>query len=317
MRVVVVVVVGAEKNRSACSPRGRGRSAGGASLAGQRGERTSACALPATACACLRARLRSRAAEPSRPVRPVGASLPPEPLLSLLFYFSFFSPPPPFFFTFFPLLLPPKLFFFFFFFFARRALGGERQEPKRSGGRRGRGDGEGAAGVCAGRRGRSSPGPTSDHVPGLPRELRHLLQRQQRLPGTSRDLLQRRSPAGRAGRCPSLPRSHRGLLRALPAREFTATPGARRFLRGEGAGARRRGAVRGGAGCPRPPSRRSWRGAAAFPPSFPPCLPRSECRDPSGRDLARSSPPVGAGGAHPGPGVSWEAAGCLRRPGPR
>lgn len=96
-----------------------------------------------------------------------------------------------------------------------------------------------------------------------------------------------------------LPLSLRGLLRALPAREFTATPGERRFLR-------RRGAVRGasgGAGARAARSRRhvvpGWTPPLFFPPSL---LSRSECCDSSVLDFRWGSPPTGAGGAYPGPG---------------
>lgn len=179
--------------------------------------------------------------------------------------------------------------FYYFCPSLRRALGGERQEPKRSGGRRGRGDDEGAAGVGVGRRGRGSPGPTSDHVPGLPRELRHLLQRQQRLPGTSRDLLERRSPAGRAGRCPSPP---------VPPGAAPSAPGTgvHRHARGAaGASSAAEARVPGGeapvAVAQAVPGRGAARSRRSVPPPLPgrrhfPSLPvrppRSGCRDASG-----------------------------------
>lgn len=135
-----------------------------------------------------------------------GSAPPPAASVVLVLFFWLF------FFVGFPLFL-----FFFFFPFSifppllllplrtlprlREARGRAREVGTEQGAGRRRGSG----GRGAGRRGRGSPGPASDHVPGLSRELRHLLQRQQRLPGTPRALLRRRSPAGRAASAPSRP----------------------------------------------------------------------------------------------------------------
>lgn len=132
-----------------------------------------------------------------------------------------------------------------------------------------------------GRRGRGSPGPTSDHVPGLPRELRHLLQRQQRLPGTPRDLLERRSPAGRAGRCPSPP---------VPPGAAPSAPGTGVHRHARGAA----GASSGGEALA-VPGRGAARSRRSVPPPFallpsPERVPRRVRR---GAD--RSSPPFGPG----------------------